>query len=100
MTEPITWAAVAMAAVSNIGAWLWILKRQPRKRAAAQPANPGPAPSALNEAWEVIREHGETLKQHDSEIKNIADRMDEGRRENREEHQSIVDKLDALRAEK
>ncbi|MCJ7643881.1 MAG: hypothetical protein MUP28_05330 [Candidatus Aminicenantes bacterium] len=56
--QAITWTAVAMAIVANVGTWLVILKRNPKKATS----NPGPAPAALaNEAWEVIREHGEAI---------------------------------------
>lgn len=53
----ITWTAVGMTAVSNMATWLVILKRNSKKVTP----NPGPAPMALNEAWEVIREHGEAI---------------------------------------
>ncbi|MCJ7643877.1 MAG: hypothetical protein MUP28_05305 [Candidatus Aminicenantes bacterium] len=56
MMEP-TWPAVGMSLIANVATWLVILKRNSKKVTP----NPGPVPSALNEAWEVIREHGEAI---------------------------------------
>lgn len=55
----ITWTAVGMAAVSNMATWLVILKRNQKKTTS----NPGPIPATLNEAWGVIREHGEAISE-------------------------------------
>ena len=90
--EP-TWPAVGMALIANVGTWLVILKRNTKK---ATP-NPGPPHAALNEAWGVIREHGETLKEHNTEIRNIVKGMDDGRKENREDHKQIFDAINSLR---
>jgi len=95
--QVITWTAVAMAIVSNIGTWLMILKRQSKKGATAQPGNPGPSALALNGVWKEVREHGETLVAHDTEIKNIVKGFDENRKENREEHQTILSRINALK---
>lgn len=48
----------------------------------------------------TVREHGEMLVKHDTEIKNIVKGMDEGRGENREAHKQIFDAINSLRAGK
>lgn len=53
MTEPITWAAVGMAAVSSMATWLIILKKNSKKTTSNPGSNPGEG--------KTCREHGEAI---------------------------------------
>jgi len=62
-SQAVTWTAVAMAIVANVGTWLVILKRNSKKVTP----NPGPAPISGNSKGprpgegETCREHGEAI---------------------------------------
>jgi len=56
--QAVTWTAVAMAIVANVGTWLVILKRNTKKVTP----NPGPIHSVIKPGEGLTcREHGETL---------------------------------------
>jgi len=55
MTEPVTWAAVGMAAVSNMATWLMIIKGKNEKKAAN--GENGKSPGTAK----ICRERGEKL---------------------------------------
>lgn len=101
--QAITWTAVAMAIVANIGTWLVIMKKGSKEKSNAdlliqKIAASDPAPE--NSPWPEIRGHGEMLVKHETEIKNIVKGMDEGRNENREAHKQIFDAINSLRTGK
>lgn len=105
--QVITWTAVAMAIVSNIGTWLMILKRASKEKVDAESAayainikGQNPSSESENSPWPIIRLHGETLVRHDTEIKGIVSGMAVGRQENRDAHRQIFDAINRLREEK
>lgn len=101
--EVITWTAVAMAIVSNIGTWLMILKRGSKQKTEADALtqkNAAADPAAENSPWPMVRAHDGILVRHEAEIKGIVKGMDESRVENREAHKQIFDAINGLRTGK
>jgi hypothetical protein len=105
--QAVTWTAVAMAIVANVGTWLMILKRASKEKAKAESAanavnikgqNPDPKPE--NSPWPEIREQGKILVRHDTEIKGIVKGMDENRLENHQEHLNLMAAINSLRTGK
>ena len=70
MTDPITWAAVAMAGVSNMATWLVIVKG---KRNGGNSKNPGLGPGKA----EICIKRGEEMATFKAEQKNIKDDIHE-----------------------
>jgi hypothetical protein len=68
MGDPITWAAVGMAAVSNMGTWLMIWKGGKRNK---KNNNPGPGQA------KVCIERGEKIAKMETEQANIKDDIHE-----------------------
>lgn len=89
-------AGMIVLIISAIGSWLLILKNRKKEDPPAT-QNPAPDPKAENSPWPTIREHDGTLKEHDIKIENIVKGMDEGRRENREDHGKLFDAINSLR---
>jgi uncharacterized protein HemX len=101
--QVVTWTAVAMAIVSNVGTWLMILKRgskQKKEADALTQKNTAPDPAAENSPWPMVRAHDGILVRHEAEIKGIVKGMDESRVENREAHKQIFDAINGLRTGK
>jgi len=87
-------AGMIVLIVSNVGAWIALLKRgtqKPKDPAPTIPAAPG------NGVSNLLRDHGEKLQKHETEISGINKNMTEWRKENRDDHQ-VIFKL--LRGEK
>lgn len=57
MSEPLTWAAVGMAAVANMGTWLMIIKSGRNEHKKNPGNNPGSAPGLAK----VCIERGEKM---------------------------------------
>ncbi len=80
MTEPITWAAVGMAAVSNMATWLMIIKgKNGEKKLNENGKSPGTA--------KICRERGEKIavmetkqNQLEQDIKEIKEDLKEIKR--------------------
>jgi hypothetical protein len=65
--QAVTWTAVAMAIVANVGTWLVILKRNPKKATS----NPGHSPSVVKPGEGLTcREHGESISALEESKKN------------------------------
>lgn len=84
MTEPITWAAVGMAAVANMATWLIILRGRSNSK--------GPKP----ENKKLCGDHETRLVVIETNEKNREKSIDMFMKENREDHQKIFDKLEQL----
>ena len=54
MSDPITWAAVGMAAVSNMTAWLVILKGK-RNNPNSKGPNPGQADVCIERGQKIVK---------------------------------------------
>jgi len=65
--QAVTWTAVAMAIVANVGTWLVILKRNTKKVTP----NPGPIHSVIKPGEGLTcREHGESISALEESKKN------------------------------
>jgi hypothetical protein len=82
MSEPITWAAVGMAAVSNMAVWLKIIHD---KKNNSKNANP-----------KMCIDHEKRITKTEAEMKGLTDNLALIRSENREDHQKIFNKLEEL----
>jgi hypothetical protein len=84
MSEPITWAAVGMAAVSNAATWLIIWRGK----------NGSKRPNGENK--KMCGDHANRLTIVETNEKNREKSIDTFIRENREDHQKIFQKLETL----
>jgi hypothetical protein len=84
MSEPVTWAAVGMAAVSNMATWLVILKSRNERK----------APNGKNDKQCV--DHEKRLIVVETNEKNRDKSIEKFMQENREDHQRIFKKLEEL----
>jgi hypothetical protein len=82
MAEPVTWAAVGMAAVSNMATWLVII----RGRNGSRKTNGALAKPCVD--------HEKRLTIVETNEKNRDKSMDAFMKENREDHQRIFEKLE------
>jgi hypothetical protein len=84
MSEPVTWAAVGMAAVSNMATWLVILKgKNGSKRAIGRNDKP-------------CVDHEKRLTIVETNEKNRDKSIEKFMQENREDHQKFYAKLEEL----
>lgn len=91
MGEPITWIGIAALTVSNIGIWI-------DKIAGARKRNGrnGPNNKLCEDHTANIDDHGKAIRGLETNQKNTDDKIDLWRKENREDHQLIFEKLDKL----
>lgn len=85
MAEPVTWAAVGMAAVSNMATWLVILKGRNGKKTL----------NSKND--KLCTDHEKRLTIIETNEKNRDESFKTFVKENREDHQRIFQKLEELR---
>jgi sugar phosphate isomerase/epimerase len=91
MGEPITWIGIAALTVSNIGIWIDKLAGA-RRRNGKNGANK----KLCEDHTAKLDEHGTAITELKTHRENMDEKIDLWRKENREDHKSIFDKLDGL----
>ena len=117
MSEPITWTAVAIAAVSGAGSWIKIIADARKSRGGNVATATGTGQVSVNVGdhvggngngkgnapmtaaeREMLQRHDREIAGQEREIKNVCETMNKIHVENREDHGKIFDKLEELRA--
>ena len=72
MSDPVTWTAVGMAAVANMGTWLMIIKSK-----NGQKKNPGNNPGPTPGSAKVCIERGEKMAKMENEQQHFKEDIEE-----------------------
>jgi hypothetical protein len=91
MAEPVTLGGIAILVISNMALWI-------EKIGAARRRNGknGASKKLCEDHTKKLDEHGTAITELKTHRKNMDDKIDLWRKENREDHKSLFDKLDGL----
>lgn len=84
MASNIELIAAGVIGLGNIGVWLKVIADGRKKNNSGQ------------QIQRQIQDHGKTIKQHETELKNIYEGLENFRAENREDHQQMFAQIREL----